>query len=213
MGWILTRSATPSAALVLEQNARLKFQILTFCGALSHTQPICKTEFQANSTGWGVALRVRTQGGRFRGFFARRPERRDPAAASGRSQFRLRSRARAFGPRQRRNGLRPRARPQTLRRAAQKSTEFCDENSLQLSDLARFLIVRTIPFEGQAREITPLSGGKAHLPAGRSRPKLQVIRAAPPSVSRQKAPPMRSVREGRPSGRQRAAGMGGRHGA
>jgi hypothetical protein len=38
-----------------------------------------------------------------------------------------------------------------LERIPQKLTDFCDQNSLQHIDLARFLIARTIPFEGQAR--------------------------------------------------------------
>jgi hypothetical protein len=36
-------------------------------------------------------------------------------------------------------------------RIPQKLTGFCDENSLKLFKLARFLVPRTIPFEGQAR--------------------------------------------------------------
>ena len=38
-----------------------------------------------------------------------------------------------------------------LERIPQKLTEFRDQNSLQRFDLARFLLARTIPFEGQAR--------------------------------------------------------------
>ncbi len=38
-----------------------------------------------------------------------------------------------------------------LDRIPQKLTDFCDENSLQLIDLARFLIARPIPAERKAR--------------------------------------------------------------
>ena len=45
----------------------------------------------------------------------------------------------------------PKAQKPDLERIPQKLTDFCDENSLQLLDLARFLIARTIPFERKAR--------------------------------------------------------------
>jgi len=38
-----------------------------------------------------------------------------------------------------------------LERIPQKLTDFCDKNSLQLLNLARFLIAQTIPFERKAR--------------------------------------------------------------
>jgi hypothetical protein len=38
-----------------------------------------------------------------------------------------------------------------LERIPQKLTDFCDQNSLELFDVARFLIARTIPFERKAR--------------------------------------------------------------
>jgi hypothetical protein len=37
----------------------------------------------------------------------------------------------------------------------QKMIGFCDQNSLELLDLARFLVPRTIPSEGQARLLAP----------------------------------------------------------
>ena len=38
-----------------------------------------------------------------------------------------------------------------LERIAQKLTVFCNQNSIQLFDLPRFLIARTLPFATKAR--------------------------------------------------------------
>jgi hypothetical protein len=46
-----------------------------------------------------------------------------------------------------------------------KLIDFCDWNFLQHFDFARFLIVRTIPFERKARYVARCRAGSRHVPA------------------------------------------------
>ena len=63
-GWILTRSATPSIALLHRQKAPFPFQIPSFHRTLRARSWLGGKEYRAGSMRSGVALRVRIQRGR-----------------------------------------------------------------------------------------------------------------------------------------------------
>ena len=100
---------------------------------------------------WRSALRSRPTRRAVTGFSALGPRLQADALSASASPPRTRGSAPVdSGVRLQRRPLggRPRG---AAERIAQKLTDFCDENSLQHFDLARFLDPRTIPFEGEAR--------------------------------------------------------------